>query len=123
MVARKKNKGLCWCVHHNQLLEYCYDFARRVEIIKIDKPVKERPIRLYEMRFVKGKLPAEIVKANAKMRRTDNEGTHNEREDARDEWYGVFRKYLLELEKLHKKEVRKTCWDGSELNFRKSKIK
>jgi hypothetical protein len=61
----KKNKGWCWCVHHEVKLEYCTDFAGRVDYIKKYKSAHERPIRLNALRFVKGKLPAKLVKAHA----------------------------------------------------------
>jgi len=59
----KRNSGLCWHVHDKVLCEYCYDYEKRVRVIKENKSAKERPIRLKVMKMVKGKLPQSIIKA------------------------------------------------------------
>ena len=48
--------GLCWHVHHDILLEYCWDFDRRVEYIKSSKPPEEVETRLRLMKPVEGAL-------------------------------------------------------------------
>lgn len=59
----KKNRGWTWFCHHRIKLEYCTDFVGRAEFIKTCKPAKEIPARLNAFRFVKGKLPKELLKA------------------------------------------------------------
>ena len=44
--------GWYWCVHHNILLEWCYNYDERVEAIKTTKPENEVPTRLREFRRV-----------------------------------------------------------------------
>ena len=58
-----KNKGFTWHCHHDILLEWCYDYKGRVEDIKKNKPKHEIKTRLKLFKFVKGKLPIEMVKA------------------------------------------------------------
>src|SRR3990167_2813223 len=41
-----KQEGFCWHVHHNKLLEWCYDYKERVDVIKRDKPTNEIKTRL-----------------------------------------------------------------------------
>ena len=119
----KKNKGFCWCVHHDDLLEYCHDFAGRVAFIKKNKRPREVPIRLYEMRLVKGKLPQEVKEAEAKYERAYLEWNKAgaEYDEAKAEWHKIIKKHRLELEELHRKEVPDSCWDGKELDFEQAK--
>lgn len=134
MPPRKKNTGLCWCVHHGLLLEFCYDFAERIRVIKRTKDDDEIPVRLYEMRFPTHKLPAEIIKASADHQKAyrkyqkaagkpDSEWQriYNEWLDKGAKFTQTVQKYLPQLEKLHRREVRKTCWNGTEFDFRLAK--
>ena len=59
----KKKKGIFWHVHHDKLIEYCYDYDERAAYIRQRKPANEIGIRLRLFRPVKGKLPKEIIKA------------------------------------------------------------
>ena len=56
-------KGWYWHVHHEVIVEYCYDVEGRVEYIKRHKPEHEVETRLKWMTPVKGKLPGEVVAA------------------------------------------------------------
>ena len=58
------NAGLAWHVHHDQLVEWCYDFAGRVAYIKAEKPANEVPTRLRLFQLVRNP-PAAISKARA----------------------------------------------------------
>jgi len=129
----KKNKGLCWLVHHDTLIEYCYDYENRIKVIKEAKSSNEVPVRLYEMAFVKGKLPDEILKTSNKLqkayanyKKTDNRWKKADVKwqsavhKAKDEWQSAIHNHLSYLKKLHRKERPKTCWNGKKLVFRKS---
>jgi len=94
------------------------DLAGRAKFIKENKDEDEIPIRLYEMQFVKGKLPVPVERAFIEYRKADAEW---QKADA--EWRKVIIIYKTEIEALHKKEVPDSCWDGKELDFTKSKLK
>ena len=60
---KMKNAGMFWHVHHNKLVEYCYDYKKRVAYIKNNKPPNEVSLRLKLFKPVKGKLPAKFTEA------------------------------------------------------------
>ncbi len=92
-----KNRGVCWHVHHDTLMEYCHSYKGRVAFIKKHKPKDEIPTRLHLFQPVKGKLPKKIT---------------------REAWVGGFiwsttkRKYYEEIKALHAKECPDCPWDG-----------
>jgi hypothetical protein len=38
--------GFFWHIHHNTLVEWCYNYQERVDYILLEKPVEEQPLRL-----------------------------------------------------------------------------
>ncbi len=62
-------KGLSIHCHHDILLEYCYDYNERVEVIKRDKPKNEQEIRLRLFKMLPQEaiddLPDRLAKADA----------------------------------------------------------
>ena len=58
--------GFAWHLHHDVLLEWCFDYAWRVAVIKTDKPLEEQATRLRLFQMVKGQLPAKYDAAKAK---------------------------------------------------------
>lgn len=58
--------GFAIHVHHDELLEYCWDYDKRVEVIKV-KPIEEREIRLRLFKVLPKKalkdIPVRIRKA------------------------------------------------------------
>jgi tetratricopeptide (TPR) repeat protein len=62
---KKIKKGMFWHVHHDKLIEYCYNYDERVECIKNNKPKDEIETRLRLFKPVKGKLPKEVIEAGA----------------------------------------------------------
>lgn len=58
-----KQRGFFWHVHHETLLEWCYNYNRRVECIRTKKPKKEIYIRLHLFKPVKNTLPQEVIEA------------------------------------------------------------
>ena len=65
-----KKSGLAFHVHHDTLLEWCYDYDRRVEIIKNFKPKQERKLRLRLFKLIpEDKLPVRLLKAGEAYRK------------------------------------------------------
>jgi len=58
----KKQNGFYWHIHHDKLIEWCYNYRERVYFIKKYKPKNEIKTRLRLCQPVKGKLPIEFVK-------------------------------------------------------------
>ncbi len=44
--------GLAFHVHHEQLIEFCYDYDERVKYIKENKPKEEIPLRLKLLQII-----------------------------------------------------------------------
>ena len=70
MTTKKQIKsGFYWHVHHDKLIEYCYDYDERVDYIKKEKPRNEIETRLRLFKPVKHleRLPKEFVKQGRNM--------------------------------------------------------
>lgn len=63
MTEKQKDWGLAWHIFHDRLLGLCFNYAERVDYIKVNKSAEEKPIRLRLFKMVKGELPAELVEA------------------------------------------------------------
>ena len=59
-----KKSGFYWHVHHDTLLEWCYDYDERADFILKHKDASEQPTRLRLLQPVKSKLPQEVVEAD-----------------------------------------------------------
>ena len=56
--------GFAFHVHHNHLVEWCYDYDGREACIKAAKPAKEQKLRLNLFRLIpKDRLPKALVEA------------------------------------------------------------
>ena len=44
--------GLAFHVHHDKLIEYCYDYDERLEAIKRTKPLEEQKLRLKLLQLI-----------------------------------------------------------------------
>jgi len=51
-----------WHVHHDTLVEWCFDYKGRVRYIRTEKPKDERKLRLRLFQPVKDSFPEELVK-------------------------------------------------------------
>ena len=75
---KKIIKGLAKHVHHNKLIEYCYDFNERVKVIKETKLINEQEIRLRLFKMLSKEaiaaLPKTLQKAYATCRRQTLQG-------------------------------------------------
>lgn len=58
----KTIQGLAIHVHHDTLVEYCYDYAERVKYIKSDKPKNEQKTRLRVFKILPKEAEADIPK-------------------------------------------------------------
>ena len=58
-----KQLGFFWHVHHEILLEWCYDYDERVRHIRTQKLPGEQDLRLRLFQPVEGRLPQELVEA------------------------------------------------------------
>ena len=88
----KKIKGLSIHCHHNGLIEYCYDYDKRVEYIKTSKPKSEIKTRLKLFKMLSKEainaLPKRLIKADAEREKAyaEREKAYAEREKANAEW-------------------------------------
>jgi len=131
-------KGFYWHVHHDKLIEWCYDYKERADYIKEDKPKNEIKTRLRLFKKVKGKLPKEFVEAGKKCdeawKKYDEavnkcveavnkcveavnkcDEAWKKYDEAWKKYDEAWKKYKLQLEKLHKKECGCREWNGEEL--------
>ncbi len=136
-----KTKGMFWHVHHDRLLEYCYNYDERVRYIKENKPKDERELRLRLFQLVKGKLPVTVIKAQTAYDKAqtayikartavikaqtayDKAWTaYIKAQTAYDKAWTAYDKALqnnvVAIEKLHRKECQSCPWDGKTI-FRK----
>lgn len=100
-----KNTGFCWHVHHNILMEWCYDYEGRVHMIRGYKPKGEIKSRLRLFQFVKSEIPDAIKAAQT---------AHDDRTMR---VYRAISHHRAEIEALHSKECPHCLWDGNELDF------
>src|SRR3989339_649441 len=93
-------KGFFWHVHHEVLIEWCYNYNERASFIRTDKRESEQETRLRLFKPVKGTLPREVGEALQALDKA---------------WraYGeALRKNMPAIEALHKKECHNCPWDG-----------
>ena len=93
-------KGWYWHVHHEVIVEYCYDVEERVEYIKRHKPEHEVETRLKWMTPVKGKLPEEVVAAGEAYNKAGE--AYNKAWKARDKTLEAYRKAWEACDKARK---------------------
>src|SRR3990167_8654401 len=81
-----KKQGLSLHCHHDTLIEFCYDYDKRVEYIKKEKPEHEQEIRLRLFKLLPQEavkeIPENLVKAYA-----EREKAYAEREKAYAEFW------------------------------------
>ena len=114
-------KGMFWHVHHDTLLEYCYDYDERVRFIKKNKPKSEQELRLRLFQPVKGKLPMAVTKARAAYDKaraaygkamTAYDKTGIACAKAMTAYDKAIENNMPAIEKLHRKEYPDCPWDG-----------
>jgi len=92
----KTKKGFYWHVHHDRLIEWCYDYQERVDYIKKNKPENEIKTRLKLFKPVKHPelLPKKFAEAGEKY----NEALEKYYE-AEKKYYEALKKYFEAGEK------------------------
>ena len=119
--------GFAFHCHHNQLIECIYDFNKRVEYIKENKPPEEQSLRLRLFQLIPSdRIPAQdsvewitydkAWEAYKKVREAyDKAGeAYVKAEEA------YLLKYSQELEELHKELCPDCPWDGKTIFTRKN---
>ena len=130
---KTKSQGFYWHLHHDKLIEWCYDYQERVDAIN-QKPKNEIETRLRLFKPVKGKLPKKLNEAEKKWVEAEKKWVEarkkwvearkkryeawNKWVEAREKLGEASKKYLPELELLHKKECGCKEWNGKELVFK-----
>ncbi len=82
-----------WHVHHDCLVEFCYNYNERQKHILKFKPESERELRLRLFQPVRGELPVQFV-------------------EARRDYDEAYRACAEEILALHTKECPDCPWDG-----------
>ena len=132
-MSKKKVSGFYWHVHHDILVEWCYDYDGRVSAIKETKPDNEIETRLRLLKPVKGELPIEFAKAQesygkaqesydkaweSSCKAQESYGKAKESYDKAWESCGkAWESYKEEIETLHAKECTDCSWDGEQIIF------
>ena len=127
--------GFFWHVHHEVLIEWCYDYDGRASFIRSEKRENEQETRLRLFKPVKGILPQEVVEAGQALdeaRQTyralqvlNKEAGQvlNEAWRAYNEAWQVYyragrvydaalRKNMSAIEALHREECHNCPWNG-----------
>ena len=120
----RKRRGLAFHLHHDRLVEYCHDYAGRVDCIKYFKEPSEHALRLRLFKLIPNdKLPEDIAKA---IRKCINLHRACERNswgsaytlpyfrfrDARNEVERLLYTHSQEIHKLHEELCPNCPWDG-----------
>ena len=130
-----KQEGMFWHVHHDELVEYCYNYDKRVEFIKERKPGDEIEARLRLFKPVEGELPEELVRAGEAVGKAEKDvvaadhacgiaeaGTYEAAIGALHEanaahskawvvWRQVAQNNISAIKELHAKECPDCIWD------------
>ncbi len=127
---KKIISGFALHVHHNILMEWCYDYKERVRAIKQDKPFDEQKtrLRLFKMlspkaleEFPRGlnKVRAELSKARAKRDKTRAkwDKTRSESYKTRAEWDKACAEWYKACAEWYKAcdELDKACAENAEV--------
>lgn len=128
---KMKKEGFYWHIHHDRLVEYCYDYAERAGCIKRHKPQGEVADRLRLMQPVKGKLPDVVIKACQALNKAEKTLMENTSCSAclehrrQKKIYSAKRAFFIALrnnkeaiEKLHAEECPNCIWNGRWMNFK-----
>ena len=120
----QKIAGFYWHVHHDTLMEWCYDYKERANFIRSDKHKNEQKLRLRLFQPVHGSLPREVIKAwrvydkacEEVVRACDKARKLSYDVRACDKARRACDEALINnmpaIEALHKKECHNCPWDG-----------
>lgn len=123
------NEGFYWHVHHDVLMEWCFDAVGRQAYIRAEKPASEVELRLRLMQPVRGQLPEVVVKARAEYEKARAEYDKAEAgyekaqagydkaragcDKARAKYNKAISHHQVEIEALHAQECPNCPWNGS----------
>ena len=118
-------KGFFWHVHHEVLVEWCFDYDERDRYIRSYKPLTEQKTRLRLFRPVRGKLPKEVIKARQALNETwqainkawrahDKAGQVLNKQVLNTEQVlnKALKENMLKIEALHREECPNCPWNG-----------
>ena len=108
-LCKKKTKGLFWHVHHDVLLEYCYNLNKRVRWIETHKHKGTHKIRLRLMQPVRGRVPRQVRQAGKNL--SNMAYWRTRRGDELALQIAINNNYRAILA-LHEKECPDCPWDG-----------
>src|SRR3990167_2433760 len=113
-MTNKIQTGLFWHVHHEALLEWCYNYDERVAYIRKEKSKEEQGTRLRLFKPVKGTLPQEVVKAGQELNKARQEyyKAWQEYDKATQEYDKALNDNKELIEALHKAECPNCPWNG-----------
>jgi hypothetical protein len=122
--------GLAWHVHHDTLLEWCYNYDERVESIKRSKPVSEQETRLRLLKMLSeealSELPSAFRKADVDRQKADADRqkayadwqkADADRQKAYADWQKAGADNKVAITALHAKYCGCKEWNGKELVF------
>lgn len=114
-------RGFFWHIHHDKLLEWSSNIEERIEYIKKNKPANEQELRLRLLKPVVGKLPKEVVVAEAAY--YEAEVAYDKAVVAWDKAWAAYDKakaaYRAEIEALHARECPNCPWNGKTIFLRR----
>ena len=117
--------GMAFHVHHNILVEHCYDCNERIDFIKKHKPSDEQELRLKLFKMLpESKLPERVAKAWAEYdkARAENDKAWAEYHKTMAEYGKAILDNCAYLEQLHKELCPDCPWDGYTI-FQKKEVK
>ena len=117
MKTTKPKKGLSIHLHHDVLVEYCYNYAERVKYIKEEKAVEEQETRLRLFKILPKEaeedLPKGYLEADQKW-----EEAHQKWEEAYQKRKEAYQKWSTKSkEAFHKKWCGCIFWKNGVINF------
>ena len=108
MTTPSNPPGFYWHVHHDILLEWCYDYPGRVDYITREKHPSEVPLRMRLFQPVKGLLPGALGQAQ----QTYDQAQWQARTQAWQGFHQAQRAYHTEIQALHAQECPGCPWNG-----------
>jgi len=105
-----RSEGLAIHCHHNILIEYCYNYQERVEVIKRTKPKKEQKTRLKLFKILPKEalkdIPSNFIKP------------YQEWNKAYQEWNKTYQEWdEKSKDAFHKKWCGCKEWKNNQINF------
>lgn len=115
--------GFAFHVHHNILMDWCYDYDERVRAIKETKPESEQELRLRLFRLIPSdRLPQPLVQAREAFYKA-GEACYKAGEAYNKAWVAcdkareacnkAWEAYQPEIIKLHQELCPNCPWDGT----------